>query len=168
MRLYCYILFSMNIGRLLFSAQLATAPYCMVLPWESVFGPVVFERQGPLSLLPVHWWTDPVPMIARSSQVVEVPPNISDAAFAITRPFKRWYGIAEGRDEKDLAEGISRQSKDELYAIESAGFATCRHLAYIADDRSNCDFFRKCRRRVWVLYDTPSPSDGMSRGSPFS
>ena len=128
----------MNIERLLFSAQLATAPYCLMLPWESVFCSVVFERQGPLSLLPVPWWIDPVPMIARSSQTAEELPDSSDTYVATTRSFDRWRGIAEGRDEKDLRLRAFRvRARMNLTLLYPQALRACRHLAYIADDRSN-------------------------------
>ena len=141
MRLYFYILFTLNIERLLF-LQLATAPYLWMLSWESVFIAAVIGRQGPLSLLPVPCWTVPVPMIARSSQSEEVPPDSSDTYVATTRPFERWYSIAVGRDEKNLQLRASRHIKDELYANESAGFASMQASRIYCRRSEQCDFFQ--------------------------
>jgi hypothetical protein len=62
----------MDIERLLFSAQLDTAPSrSLSLPWESGFADVIFGRRGPLPVFqPVPELTDPVPMIARASEIV--------------------------------------------------------------------------------------------------
>ena len=127
--------------RLLF-LQLATAPYLLMLPWESVFGAEVIGHRGPLSLLPGPCWTVHVPMIARSSQAVEVPPNFSDTAVAITRPFKRWHGIAEGRDEKDLWLRAFRVRARMNFTIASAGFASMQASRIYCRRLEQCDFFQ--------------------------
>jgi hypothetical protein len=93
----------MDIDRLLFSAQLATAPSRnLLLPWESGLAAVIFGRRGPLPVFqPVPEWTDPVPMVVRASETVKVPAVSSGTVGITSRPFKRLRGSAEGRDEKD-------------------------------------------------------------------
>jgi hypothetical protein len=93
-----------DVRRLLFSAQLSTATSRnLLLPWESVQFVVNFGRHG---LIPVFQavleWTDPVPMVVRASEAVEVTANTSGTVSITSRPFNQLRGSAEGRDEKDM------------------------------------------------------------------
>ena len=89
-------------------------------------------------MLPVRWWTDPLPMIARSSPAEEVPPNSSDTYVSTTRSIDRWRGIAEGRDEKDLRLRTFRVRDRMIFTLMNPqALRAGKHLVYIADDRSD-------------------------------